>query len=234
MKSAVALTLSLSLVACYGAAPPKPPVVPLPPIASGAEIDVHSESKTTIENSTKRVWTCPAGESDGGPNCTHTDIPISEPVTRVTTTASYGSEPITYAQFKVLTDPRWDEKLVQLEDLSHKCQRANTPRYVGISLMLGGLLAGLIVGGATGNASAEQGVIYGGLGAGAVAYGFGYFGFGGRQCVEARQLFDEMDMSQAMNWNTVEGADYETEMKTLAAQFNAAHGGRTTALRMRH
>ena len=89
--------------------------------------------------------------------------------------------------------------------------------------MLGGLVAGLVVGSATGNASAEQGVIYGGLGLGAGAYALGYFAFGGRQCVEARGLYNEMDMSAAMAWNSVEGGDYAVEMKALADQFNAAH-----------
>jgi len=220
---AVAILIPISLAACYGAAPPKPVYVPLPQMAAGAEIDVHSETKTTIENVSHQASTCPAGKAEGSPECTVTKYVVAEPVSRTTTTASYGSEPITYAQFKVMTDPHWDGKLAELDDLSHKCQRANVPRYAGLGLMLGGLVAGLVVGAATGNAGAEQGVIYGGLGLGAASYGLGYFAFGGRQCVEARGLYNEMDMSQAMSWNSVEGADYATEMKSLAEQFNAAH-----------
>jgi hypothetical protein len=148
------------------------------------------------------------------------------------TTASYGSEPITYAQFRVMTDPRWNEKLATLDDLAHRCQRANIPRYVGIGLMLGGAAAGLIAG-AAGSPTGESALMYGGLGAGAASYALGYLAFGGRQCVEARNLFNEMDMSGAMDLTTVEGADQATEMKVLAEQFNAAHGGSRTALRMR-
>jgi hypothetical protein len=233
MKS-VALTVPLSLAACYGAAPPRPVHVPLPPLAAGAEIDVHSESRTTIENVPHSASTCPSGKSEGDPSCTVTKYVVAEPVTRTTTTATYGTEPITYAQFKVLTDPHWDTKLGDLDDLAHKCQRANIPRYAGLGLMLGGLVAGLVVGGATGNAGAEQGVIYGGLGLGAGSYALGYFAFGGRQCVEAQQLYNTMDMSQAIGWNSVEGDDYATEMKALAEQFNAVHrNGPTAALGMR-
>jgi hypothetical protein len=99
--------------------------------------------------------------------------------------------------------------------------------------MLGGLVAGLIVGGITGNGAAEQAVIYSGLGAGGVSYGLGYFAMGGADCVEARDLYNSMDMSQAMDLNVVQGAHAATEMKALAEQFNAAHGGHTAALRMR-
>ena len=220
---AVTILVSISMAACYGAAPPKPVYVQLPQLQSGADIDVHSETKTTIENVSHQASTCPAGKAEGSPECTITKYVVAEPVSRTTTTASYGSEPITYGQFKVMTDPHWDTKLAELDDLAHKCQRANVPRYAGLGLMLGGLVAGLVVGAATGNAGAEQGVIYGGLGLGAASYGLGYFAFGGRQCVEARGLYNEMDMSQAMSWNSVEGADYATEMKSLAEQFNAAH-----------
>lgn len=221
-KSA-ALALSMSLVACYGAAPPKPPRVPLPPMAEGAGIDVHSDTKTTIENVEHSASSCPQGKGEGDPSCVVTRYTVAEPVSRTTTTASYAAEPISYAQFKVMTDPHWDNKLAQLEDLSHKCQRANVPRYVGLGLMLGGLVSGLIVG-AAGSPTGEMGLIYGGVGAGAVSYAFGYLGFGGRQCVEARNLFNEVDMTEAMSWNSVEGGNYATEMKVLADQFNAAHG----------
>lgn len=228
---AVSILVSISLAACYGAAPPKPVYVPLPPMAAGAGIDVHSETKTTIENIAHQASTCPSGKAEGSPECTITKYVVAEPVSRTTTTASYGSEPITYAQFKVMTDPHWDGKLAQLDDLAHKCQRANVPRYAGLGLMLGGLVAGLIVSSATGDATLGQAVIYGGVGLGGASYGLGYFAFGGRQCVEARGLYNEMDMSAAMSWNSVEGADYATEMKSLADQFNAAHGNGPNAQR---
>jgi hypothetical protein len=94
------------------------------------------------------------------------------------------------------------------------------------------LAAGLVAG-AAGSQTGESALIYGGLGAGAASYALGYFAFGGRQCVEARNLFNEMDMSGAMDMTTVEGSDHATEMKALAEQFNSAHGGSRTAMRMR-
>lgn len=226
MKSVAVLCLSLA--ACYGSAPPPPPRVPLPPVAEGAAIDVHSETKTTIESVQKQASTCPQGHSEGDPACTVTHYQVAEPVTRTTTTASYAEQPISYAQFKVMTDPKWDAKLAELDELATRCRHANIPRYAGMGLMLGGLVAGMIVGGDAGKA-----IVYGGLGAGAGSYTLGYVAFGGRQCVEARNLYNELDLSQAMSWNSVEGADYATEMRALAEQFNAAHGHRSAALRMR-
>jgi hypothetical protein len=223
MKAAVASLLSLSLAACYGAAPPKPVHVQLPMLENDAEIGVFSASKTTIENVSHTASTCPEGKGEGDPSCVKTRYTVAEPVTRMTTTATYGNAPITYAQFRVLTDPHWDQKLADLDDLAHKCTRANVPRYVGIGLMLGGLIGGYVVGAATGSAGAQAGVMYGGAGAGAASYALGYFAFGGRQCNEARALYNQLDMSAAVAWNTVEGEDYATEMKVLADQFNATH-----------
>jgi hypothetical protein len=79
-----------------------------------------------------------------------------------------------------------------------------------------------------------MGVMYGGAGLGAASYALGYFAFGGRQCNEARSLFNELDMSAAVGWNTVEGEDYAVQMKSLAEQFNATHrNGPTAHLDMR-
>ena len=219
--------LFLTLAACYGAAPGKPPQIPLPPIADGAEIAVHSETKTAIENVPKEASSCPSGHSAPDPLCTITRYEVAEPVTRTTTTASYADQPITFAQFKVLTDPKWNDKLAELDDLSHKCTRANVPRYAGIGFMVGGLVAGMIVGGDAGKA-----VAYTGLGAGAASYTLGFFAFGGKDCVRADNLYRELDLTREMEWTSVQGADYASEMKSLAEQFNASHAPRS-AMRMR-
>jgi hypothetical protein len=219
--------LLLSLAACYGAAPGKPPRVPVPQVLDGAEVSVRSVTKTEIENVAKQATTCPEGHSAGDPLCTVTSYTVAEPVTRTTTTASYADQPLTYAQFTALTDPKWDDKHAQLDDLAHKCQRANVPRYAGIGFMLGGLVAGMIAGGDAGKV-----IAYSGLGAGAASYTLGFFAFGGADCVRARNLYRELDLTEAMSWNSVQGAEYATEMKALAEQFNAAHGQRS-AMRMR-
>jgi len=55
-----------------------------------------------------------------------------------------------------------------------------------------------------------------------------------RAVENVRGLYNELDMTQAMGWNSVEGVDYATEMKALAEQFNAAHrSGPTASLGMR-
>ncbi|HEY1814269.1 MAG TPA: hypothetical protein VGG74_18085 [Kofleriaceae bacterium] len=229
MKPTVAAFLSLSLAACYGAAPPKPPTVPLPAINAGAEIAVQSESNTSMESVPHEARTC----ASDGTGCVTTTYQTTEPVTRTHTTATYNEQPITYAQFNVMTDPRWDQKLAELDDLASKCQRANYPRYAGIALIGVGLVGGLIAGAAGGGANAEYALMYGGAGLGLASYALGYFAFGGRDCVEARALFNEMDMSRAMHENVVDGADVAAQMKTLADQFNATHKSDHASLDMR-
>jgi hypothetical protein len=224
----LALLPSLFLVACYGAAPPKPPVVPLPPAQDGAQILVQTESHTTYENVQKQATSCPQGKSEGDPSCTVTRYNVTEPVTHTTSAASYGDAPITYAQFKVMTDPHYEEKVAAVGDLGHKCQRANVPRYIGLGMLAAGLLVGPIIS-AEGGGGVGTAVTYGGLLGGGVAYAAGYFAFGGRDCNEARAIYNSIDYSAAMSWNTVEGADVATEMQALAGQFNATHAGRPTA-----
>lgn len=232
MKSV--LCLSLSLAACYGAAPPKPVHVQLPMLEGDAEIGVFSESKTTIEQVQRQASTCPQGKGEGDPSCVVTKYTVAEPVTRTTTTATYANSPITYAQFRVLTDPHWDQKLAELDDLAHRCTRANIPRYVGLGLMVGGLIGSYIVGAATSSTGASQGVLWGGVAGGGASYALGYFAFGGRQCNEARGLYNELDMSGNLATNVVEGDSYAVEMKTLAEQFNATHrNGPSARLDMR-
>src|SRR5262245_23294288 len=106
MKS-VALCLPF-LAACYGAAPPKPARIPLPPPIDGAQILVHSEERTTIETVQKEASTCPQGHAEGSPACTVTRYSVAEPVTRVYSGATYADQPISYAQFRVMTDPQYD------------------------------------------------------------------------------------------------------------------------------
>lgn len=222
MKS-VALLPALLVTACYGAAPPKPPVIPLPPAMEGAQILVHTDSKTTMESVAKQATSCPQGKGEGDPSCTVTRYNVTEPVTRTYSAASYGDQPINYAQFKVMTDPHYQEKVAAVADLGHKCQRANTPRYIGLAMLGVGLLVGPIVA-AEGGGSVGTAMTYGGLIGGGVAYGAGYFAFGGRDCNEARAIYNSIDYSAAVGWNTVEGADVATEMQALAGQFNATHG----------
>src|SRR5204862_7510293 len=115
----------------YGAAPPRP-VKPAPPALSDeVPLEVSSVTRTEIENVQKEARSCPAGQ-EGSSACTITRYEVAEPVTRTITTASYGGERLSYGQFRVMTDPQYDAKLGQLEELSHVCRRANIPRYAGM------------------------------------------------------------------------------------------------------
>lgn len=230
MKSVAFATLSMSLVACYGAAPPKPARIPLPPPVEGGQIAVYSEDRTAFETVQKQASTCPQGHTEGSPACTVTRYTVKEPVTRTHTTATYADQPISYAQFRVMTDPHYDQKLARLDDLSHKCKRANVPRYAGMGAFLAGLVAGPIVGGTTG-----QVIFWGGLAGGTTSYALGYFAFGGRDCNEARAIYRDVEVGDAIGTHTVTGADLAVEMQELAVRFNAAQaqGRDHSAMRMR-
>jgi hypothetical protein len=230
MKS-VAFCLPL-LAACYGAAPPKPARIPLPPMLEGAQIAVHTESRTEIESVAKEAKTCPQNYTN--PNeCVITKYSVNEPVTRVHSTMSYGDESISYAQFKVMTDPQYDDKLSRLEGLSHRCKRANVPRYVGLGLMLGSLIAAPIVGKATDSTGASQGTLWGMLGAGGASFALGYFSFGGRDCNEARGIYNDVNVAGEVQTTTITGGDAAAELAALADRFNATQSRQSSAMRMR-
>jgi hypothetical protein len=230
MKS-VAFCLPL-LAACYGAAPPKPARIPLPPPVEGGQIAVHTDERTTIEDVTKKSTTCPQGHAEGSPQCVVTRYTVKEPVTRVESTVTYGDEPISYAQFKVMTDPQYDEKLSRLEGLSRRCKRANVPRYVGLGLMLGSLVAAPIVGKATDSTAASQGTLWGMLGAGGASFALGYFSFGGRDCNEARGIYTDVNVAGYTGMTTIDGGSAAVEMAALAERFNTMQS-RQSAMRMR-
>ena len=230
MSATCALSFAMTLIAgCYGAAPPRPATIPLPAISDDAEIAVHSEEHTTIEHVQKQASTCPAGKSEGDQSCSVTHYSVAEPVTRTISTASYGGQPISYAQLRVMTDPNRDAKLATLDHLSHVCTRANIPRYVGLGLMVSSAI--LI------SVSGNKGPIgiagWGALGGGIGSYTLGYVSFGGRQCNEASSLYNDIDVSGQVSWHEVIGEDYASEMQTMAASFNASRGRHASAMRMR-
>ena len=222
------LLLGCSLTACYGAAPPKPPKIPLPELHDDAQIVVHSETTTKIEEVAKTADSCPTGHNPGDPLCTTHHYTVAEPVTRTKSTALYNGEPINYGQFKIITDRDYNKKLAHLDDLSTGCKRANIPRYVGLGLLVGGLIALPL---SKGN-NVVLGIGYGSLAAGGASYALGYWAFGGADCNEARRLYNEVDMSYEATLDTVQGADTASEMSTLADQYNA-RTKQTSAMHMR-
>src|SRR5262249_35042340 len=151
-------------------------------------------------------------------DCTVTHYTDSVPVTRTYSTASYAGQPITYAQLKVMTDPKYGDEVAEVDHLAHRCRFANVPRYIGLAGVIGGLVV-MSVGSSDKSTSVE--VIGGLIGAGGIAsYATGYFAFGGRSCVEARRLYNQLDYAEEQ-WNEVQGEDYAAEMTQLAQDFNA-------------
>ncbi len=209
----------LPLLGCYGAAPPPPTQVPVPAIVPGMPIRVHSETRTTFDNVTKKSVTCPQGHVEGSPACLVTTYQVREPVTRTTSTASYGDLPLSYGQFLILTNPQRDAQLQELRRLSHVCSLANVPRWIGVGLVVGGLVA-IGVGAGKNIKPATYGGI-GGVALGGVSYTVGYFGFGGNRCGPARQLYRELEVGDVAQKTTVYGEVTAQQMQELAARFNA-------------
>jgi hypothetical protein len=206
------------LTACYGAAPPRPAAIPLPDLRAGAAIDLDTEQNTTMDDVEHESKTCPDGVN-AGPECIVTRYTEREPVTHTKTTATYDGASIDYAQFLVMTDPDRDRKLAHLDELSRHCRRANTPRYLGMGLAAGGLAAMLI------GAGAQNKIVFDSswalFAAGGGAYAFGYYGYGGKQCNEARALYHDVEVSSYVGATEVYGETYAATMKELADRFNA-------------
>jgi hypothetical protein len=213
------LGAALATGGCYGAAPPRPAPIALPPLADSTEITVTSESTTTIENVPKKMVSCPAGHIEGSPACVITRYTEAEPVTSTATTARYGDVQLDIAQFWVMTDPDYRNKLDRLASLSSACRGANVPRWIGMGLVLGGLVSWGIASGS--NEAAFTYVGMGALATGGGAYAFGYYGYGGNRCKEAQILYQQIDYDNAIGAPIAYGPERASEMKVLADQFNA-------------
>jgi hypothetical protein len=224
---ALALAAATLLGGCYGAAPPPPTQVPVPALVPGVPIRVHSETTTAFENVTKKSVTCPQGHIEGSPACLVTTYQVREPVTRTASTASYGDLPLSYAQFLILTNPQRDAQLAELRRRSHVCSLANVPRWIGLGLSVGGLVA-IGIGAGKNIKPATYGGI-GAVGGGIVSYGLGYFAFGGNQCGPARALYRELEVGDVATRTTVYGEVTAQQMKELADRFNALRAGRPAA-----
>jgi hypothetical protein len=209
----LSIAIPLALTACYGAAPPKPATIPLPPLSAGATIEVESADVTKYEQVNREAKTC----ANGGGDCITTQYQTTEPVTRTVSRASYAGKPISYGQLRVMSDSERDQKLAQLDRLSHVCRRANVPRYVGIGLLLGGV----VVTGLT-QSTPVRAIGLGAAGLGVTSYALGYVAFGGAQCNQARRLYQEVDVSQEAGWHEVTGEHYAKAMREMAGRFNMA------------
>ena len=89
-----------------------------------------------------------------------------------------------------MTDPHYQEKVEAVADLGAQVQAREhaalrRPRMLGLGLLVGPIIS------AEGGGGVGTAVTYGGLLGGGVAYGAGYFAFGGRDCNEARAIYNK-------------------------------------------
>ena len=181
---------------------------------------ISVDSNVVFENEqvAKKASHCPQGVSSTAASCTVTHYSETQSVQRVKTTATYGGAPITYAQFKVLTDPTYDAKLAQLEQARSRCSGGSLPRWVGIGLMV----ASLVV-----TSSSEQTtrlVRSVSMTAGLATYAFGYFRYA-TPCNQANDLFNQVNFSQDVGRNVIDGDEAAREMRVLTDRFNARRAG---------
>jgi hypothetical protein len=121
----------------------------------------------------------------------------------------------------VLTDPGYKDKVARLDRLRDRCQHADVPRWIGTTLMLGGLVTTLVGAGKKDPIIASVGgnMFAGGVG----SYFIGYYKYGGAECNRARLLYDEVDVEVGLRQLEVMGTDRAAEMKILAKEFNDRH-----------
>lgn len=201
-------------VACYSATPPRPTTIVLPALSETATLATTSKSVFENEEVAKQASHCPAGTLAGDASCTITRYSETQRVKHLKTSATYDGAPITYAQFKVLTDPDYNSKLVTLERARSRCNGGSLPRWAGIGLAV----AGLIV--ASSSDQTTKAIGFAGMGAGLATYTYGYIRYAG-PCNQANELYYQLDFSQDIDRNVVDGSDRAREMQALTEQFNA-------------
>lgn len=206
-------------VGCYGSAPPPPPEVAVA-VVPGETVSVEVHSEDAIEKQEKKSYTCPQGHVPGSPQCLVTTYWEDVPVIHWEAEASYADNKLSLAEFVALTDPNWNENMTKLKDYSASCQGANIPRYVGIALLLTGLV-GMGVGAAVDDKDTGKAIVYGGIGAigvGIGSYTLGYFAFGGNKCAPATQIYNSIPSTKETKVHSKSEAD---AMKKAAKEFNS-------------
>lgn len=215
--SALGPLASLALAGCYGAAPRKLTPVPVPQ-ASDAQLSVYSEETTHIETTDTTDSICASAGIPlvGASACLSADYSIDTPVTVVSSTAKLGDIPLSYGQFLVLSDPDYKQSALALDAHRDACDASAVPKWVGIGLAVGGLVA-------LSAAKSDVGEALGwvGLGAGAATYTAGYVAWGGSRCEEGRRLYNQLDHSRFADTMVVTGANTAREMQAVASEFNA-------------
>jgi hypothetical protein len=226
-RRSLPIVMTLTLIAaaslgCYGAAPGPLPRVTLPdPRPSHLQVDTDVQRRTrTVQ---RESVTCPSGHSPGSPSCVVTTYADTEAFTTAVSQVRTPQAVLNHAQFKILTDPDWNQKVEQYDSLSSACQQANVPRWIGTGLAVAGTLA--LSWGYQGQSTS---LVYGGLagvGAGMTSYALGYFSFGGRSCEPARVMFHELNLSREQQMLEVLGQEAAEEMKARAESYNARMEG---------
>jgi len=221
-RCATTTLLSTCVLACYAPVAPRPVAVQPPPLSDDVVMNVHTQRRTVLKTRTVEERTCPADVKEkDSPKCTVTTREVTEPETQVVTTATYGAEAISYAQFRVLTEPDFTAKRARLDVLRERCRPASGPRWIGSSLLLTGLVTSIV-----GGTMKEPVVTASGGGAFAAGIGtllLGYYKFGGEDCNRAWSLYEDLDLVDEAKQMEVPGQSAANEMAVLVQQFNARH-----------
>ncbi len=218
-KTPVILATFASLVfgACYGSAPPKLYPVPTPK-AGNSPLVVRSEAATHTETTHNTDSICVGGGLSvlGASACVDAEYDTDRQVTVVSSTAQLGDVPISYGQFLVLSDPHYQKKIAALDDHRDACHASAVPEWIGIGLMV----AGVVAIGASDGENPMKTLGWVGLGSGIATYAAGYVALGGDRCEEGRRLYNQLDHSNHAETMVVTGETAAREMQAVADQFN--------------
>lgn len=192
---------TLLTAGCYGSVhePPQRPTIPT--LAPDARAELGGVEHAAHLDSTGRYWD------------RSTSLRFS-----------YGGVPVSYSQYRAIVDPKWKATLDTYDDLAARCQRANIPKYLGYTAIVGGFAFGIWGNSIVGDNEQLQGtVFYSMLGAGVASYLVGYLFLGGRACNEAGRMWDGEDpwLEYADETSVPSFRTTSAELQQLTDTFNA-------------
>ncbi len=209
----------------FASAPPNPAmkgIVLLCILAAGCYGSAHPTPKRPAPTTVVPDGQAAMGMETSGPFLNA----AQDKVVRSTSASfSYNGEPKTYTEYRAIVDPNWKATLDRHEDLVRRCKRARIPNYIGIPLIVVGMLGGTAIGKAMfGENENAQGATVGVIaGTGALTWFSGYLFFGGRACNDAEEMWSGRApwLEYAESNDIPDFRDSTAELIQLTNAFNA-------------
>ena len=216
VRTALSFAFSLSLVGCFGKAPPPRTPVSLPTLVDNQEVEVYY-SVECRSRATGIDWGC-ENMREAGIRSDNTYFAH----------AKYGGEQLTRAQFHGIVHADQEQQAKRYEDLRQQCDSKRWVTKVAPAFVLAGSLFMMMGGYVVDDLTTRLAIGGGVLGGGAALWSYGYL-TGGNQCEPAEKLGKARGFIDGDT--TVLGIDDEGDVyEKLAEAFNkrrAATAGQT-------